>query len=208
MTIQEAKEFYFKCMCIDYNMFNSNVEKYHDVLRCSTIEMRDEWKIEYIGNRAELVYTDVENASHHFRNACLLLCKRDPRMRDLAKRIVEIFEECPFQDDLSKLIVKEGICDEKSKPWYSGFSTICFYGEYAERLKNAIDDKYSKLFSDEQKFNDFCEKSPLIGNGIVSKDSLLRRAKESSVVADFLYEYMKSDKFMEDKAKFESGQRI
>lgn len=207
MTIIEAKEFYFKCMCIDYNMFNSNEEKYHDVLRCSTKEMRDEWKIEYIENRAELVYTDVENASHHFRNAFLLLCKRDVKMEYLAEKIVDIFEDCPFQDDLSKLIVAEGICDDKSKPWYSGFSTVCFYGNYAERLKNAIDDKYSKLFIDEQRFNDFCEKSPLIGNGIVSKDSLLRRAKEISVAANILYEYVKSSNFIEDKAKFENSQK-
>ena len=59
MTTQEAKEFYFKCACIDYNMFNSNEEKYHEVLKCSNVEIRKEWRKEYIGNRIDLIYTSL-----------------------------------------------------------------------------------------------------------------------------------------------------
>lgn len=201
MTIQEAKEFYFKCMCIDYNMFNSNVEKYHDVLSCSTKDMRLEWKLEYIQSRIDLIHTDVDDAPHHFRNARLLLSSRDNRMTDLARQIVEVYEECPFMDELSKLIVAEGIYDDIKTTWYSGFSTICFYGDYSDRLKEATYKYYINLHFDENVLEEICKKIPGFRN-VVNLEKLIKRADVIKEACDNAYAYIHSEKFEEDRIKY------
>lgn len=200
MTLEEAKNFYFKCMCIDYNMFNSNVEKYHELLQISTKEIRKEWEIEYIDSRINLIYTDKNDAAHHFRNASLLLARRDMKLKNLAERIVEVYETCPFEDNFSKLMVAEGLFDEPTRPWGNGMTALYYYYDCAEEIKNATDRIYSQLSFDADSMKLIYEKYPSI-KGFLTYEKISARASKIAINSEIAYAYLHSDKYQEDLKK-------
>lgn len=201
MEIQEAKEFFYKCNCIDYNMFNANEKLYHEVLSCSTKEQREQWAIEFVEYKADLVYTDPEDGANHFRTACLLLSRRDMRYKKGAEKLVKIYEEAPFLDKFDKLIVAEGVVGNSHAPWGNGFTAMCYYDDYANRLKIANDNIYSKLEFDERDIEEIHRKLPNMSS-FLTKEKITQRANKIKEGCEIAYSYMYSDKYIEDKKKF------
>jgi len=67
--------------------------------------------------------------------------------RDGPNATIQIFEECPFPDDFAKLMVMESIVGNSyTDGWGSGYSILCFYDDYSERIRMASEQYLNIVF--------------------------------------------------------------
>ncbi len=138
MTIQEAKDFFFQNLCSDYNMFNTNAVKYSAFQNLVDPDMKSQFCMEYMEVLSKRIYEEPEKSAFSFDTLLSKLGKRDKKYESYAERAVQIFEDCPFMDDFAKLMVMESMTGSAlADGWGSGYSILCFYGDYAKRIRVA-----------------------------------------------------------------------
>ena len=189
MTIQEAKEFYFRCLCSDYNMFNADEAKYAEFNNLIDPDTKKKFFLEYMDVLLKRVYDEPEKSAFSFNNVLTKLGKRASEFKPYAKSVVQIFEECPFPDNFAKLMVMESIVGSGYiDGWGSGYSILCFYDDYSERIWQA-----SKQYIDiafDQPVPEYYKSACLIPVEVMND-----RAKKVRALNDERFNYVRSDEF-------------
>lgn len=138
MTIQEAKEFFFQNLCSDYNMLKSDEAKFAAFKNMIDPATRKKLCLEYMEVLLKRIYEEPEKSAVSFGTFLSKLGIREEEYKPYAEKAVRIFEECPFPDDFAKLMVMESIVGSTYiDGWGSGYSILCFYGDFSKRIRRA-----------------------------------------------------------------------
>ena len=192
MTLEEAKQLYFKYGCSFYNLSRDDNDAVNEIAKIASVEQRENWNIEYMDLKLSHI-SDSKDSGTIFISVLSLLKNRNSSYKRQAEELIKIYKECPFTDDVQKLLVAEEMFGGNQSNYHSGCAVLCFYGDFIEDI-NEASYKYQNL-----SFTDGAE----IYSFSYSPDELNERAKKLMGRPEILYKYIRSDEFIKDREEAE-----
>lgn len=193
MTIEELKALYFRYGCNLGNMYRDDTVAVNEICKKVAQEQRIEWCIEYMDNEFQLINSNNSDAGYAFVKILTILSNRNIAYKNHALKLVEKYKECPFVEDSQRLIVAEAILGRTTNKYSTGYSVLCFYGDFKDTLK-AASAKYQNF-----EFNTGATIYSLSYSAI----ELNERAEKIKGKPELLCNYIDSDEYIKDKEEVE-----
>lgn len=193
MTLEELKAIYFRYGCNLGNLYHDDMIAADEICKKVNEEQRTEWCIEYMDSKLELISSSNSEAGYAFVKILTILSSRNNAYKEQALKLFEKYKECPFVEDSQRLIVAEEMLGRTANKYSTGYSVLCFYGDFKDTLKEAS-----------VKYQDFnFTTGATIYTLSYSAIDLNEQAEKIKGKPELLYNYINSDEYIKDREEAE-----